>query len=409
MTRGGLTFRLCLGAAALWAAALTTTPAAAQSLPEIRLSERSKVPACVTPERLMKFLRSGNERLLPKFNDLAQHYRTHGEANKVRWDYAFFQMILETNYLKFKNASGQGDVDPKQNNFAGIGTTGGGVPGDSFPDVSTGVLAQIQHLMAYSGERVENPVGRRTREKQDEIIQRSRMLGRAVTFKDLTRRWAVDRRYGTSIAFVASRFMDRHCNGRQDDDLAATPAATDGPDEAEETAAGRKETRGRRSARDRRDGRSWREARNERNGRKSRRAEPMADDAEETDASEKPSGKELARRATESEDGEDNRRSGLGATLPALVEAPRVAQRPTGCRVFTASYGGEKNVLIRAMVGNEWHYTALQVLDGQEAELARYFIGSHARGGDSIGEFSSRDAALGRAFDLCPTAEKQTE
>ena len=407
MTRGGFTFQLCLGAALLGTLALAPQPAAAQALPEIRISERSKVPACVTPDRLMRFLRSGNERLLPKFNDIAEHYRKHGEANKVRWDYAFFQMILETNYLKFKNAAGQGDVDPKQNNFAGIGTTGGGVPGDNFPDVSTGVLAQLQHLIAYSGERIENPVGRRTREKQDEIIQRSRMLGRPVTFKDLTRRWAVDHRYGSSIAFVAGRFMDRHCSGRQDetaDAAAAGAAGIDASDEAGET-ADRSDARGRRSARDRRDGRSWREARNERRGRANRRAEP-ADD-EESDTGGKPSGTELARRAMESEDGESNRRSSLGA--PALIEAPKVAQRPTGCRVFTASYGGEKNVLIRAMIGNEWHYTALQVIDGQESELARYFIASHAKGGDSLGEFASRDAALGKAFDLCPTAEKQAE
>ena len=86
-------------------------------------------------------------------------------------------MLLETNYLSYKTGSGRwGDVDPKQNNFAGIGTTGGGVPGDSFPDVSSGVLAQMQHLVAYSGERVANPLAPRTREKQDDIIELSLAL-----------------------------------------------------------------------------------------------------------------------------------------------------------------------------------------------------------------------------------------
>ena len=37
-----------------------------------------------------------------------------------------------------------------QYNFAGIGTTGGGVPGNSYPDVRTGIRAQIQHLKAYA-------------------------------------------------------------------------------------------------------------------------------------------------------------------------------------------------------------------------------------------------------------------
>ena len=62
----------------------------------------------------------------------------------------------------------------------GGGAFGGGVPGDSFPDVSSGVLGQIQHLIAYSGERVDNPVAKRTREKQDDIIAASQRLRRAV-------------------------------------------------------------------------------------------------------------------------------------------------------------------------------------------------------------------------------------
>ena len=56
------------------------------------------------------------------------------------------------------------------------------MPGDSFPDVSTGVLAQMQHLVAYSGERVDKPVAPRTREKQDDIIAQSPALRRPVRF-----------------------------------------------------------------------------------------------------------------------------------------------------------------------------------------------------------------------------------
>ena len=37
-----------------------------------------------------------------------------------------------------------------QFNFAGLGATGNGVPGNSFPDVRTGIRAQIQHLKAYA-------------------------------------------------------------------------------------------------------------------------------------------------------------------------------------------------------------------------------------------------------------------
>ncbi len=100
----------------------------------------------------MAFLKMRNGQLAPRYRDIAKWYQHHGEAWRVRWDYAFFQMALETNFLTYRRGNGEpGDVQPAQNNFAGIGATGGGVTGDRFPDVSTGVLAQIQHLVAYSG------------------------------------------------------------------------------------------------------------------------------------------------------------------------------------------------------------------------------------------------------------------
>ena len=186
--------------------------AAKALLPEIRTSDRNRVPACVTPDRLMAFLKSRNPRPDPRYRDIARYYKQWGEAWRVRWDFAFFQMAIETNFLTYRQPNGKmGDVDPRQNNFAGIGTTGGGVPGDSFPDVKTGVLGQIQHLVAYSGERLANPAAPRTRLKQDDIIAASLRLNRSVRFSDLSRRWAVDPKYGSSIAWVAEQFRQQQC------------------------------------------------------------------------------------------------------------------------------------------------------------------------------------------------------
>ncbi len=201
-------------AALLLAAAAGSADAAAARprLPEIRLAAGQSVPRCVTPARLNRHLMERTRDLDPRFRDIARYYKQHGEALRVRWDYAFFQMLLETNYLSFRTGSGSwGDVDPRQNNFAGIGTVGGGVPGDSFPDVSTGVLAQMQHLVAYSGERVAKPLAPRTREKQDEIIELSLALKRPVRFDDLTNRWAKDRNYARSIEWVAERYRAANC------------------------------------------------------------------------------------------------------------------------------------------------------------------------------------------------------
>jgi hypothetical protein len=75
--------------------------------------------------------------------------------------------------------------------------------------------------------------------------------------------------------------------------------------------------------------------------------------------------------------------------------------------VWTASYGGSRNVLIQKVVGEELHLTALQVIDGQEEELAASFIETHAVGGSRLGDaFPNREAALVRAFDLCPQAAR---
>lgn len=320
------------------------TPASAQSLPEIRLNGRNQVPACVTPSRLMRFLAERNPNMERKFRNIAAHYKAHGERLRVRWDYAFFQMIIETNYLLFRTETRKGDVSPSQNNFAGIGTTGGGVPGDSFPDVSTGVLGQMQHLIAYSGERVENPVARRTREKQEDIIAASQRLRRPVTFRDLAGRWAVDRRYAHSIAHVAKLYRERFCSGRPIEQ------------EPDEVAPSR---------------------------------DVVASMSPPSPA------------AAESPAAGDRKR---GDALAARLAAPPIrATRPLPpCKVFTASYGGTKNVLIRRRVGDEIHFTALQVLDGQEAGLTEAFIRMHAVGGVSVGEFENRDAALASAFDQCP-------
>ena len=192
--------------------AIALFSASASAAPAIRTSAANRVPACASPERLMAFLQSRNPNVDPRYRDIARWYKHWGEAWHVRWDYAFFQMVIETNALKYRRPDGQpGDVDPAQNNFAGIGATGGGVPGDRFPDIKTGVHAQIQHLVAYSGERLVAPIAPRTVEQQDYIVSKSLRLQRPVTFGDLARRWAADRAYSRTIDAVAAQFGSMYC------------------------------------------------------------------------------------------------------------------------------------------------------------------------------------------------------
>ncbi|MBN9259833.1 MAG: glucosaminidase domain-containing protein [Hyphomicrobium sp.] len=377
-----------------FAAALATTAspkAEAQTLPEIRTHERNRVPACVTPERLMQYLERRNQRLAPQFRTIARYYKAHGDRYRVRWDYAFYQMLIETNFLTYRAPGGKwGDVKPSQNNFAGIGATGGGVPGDRYPDVSTGVLAQVQHLVAYSGEIVENPVARRTRDVQQKVVELSRALGRPVTWRDLAGRWAVDRKYAGTIASVAARFHEQFCDGTSDMQIAANDR---GPTARQSSASRAAAAPAQTSQR----------ARALPSGRGLPADEILVvnDDDEPTRAS----NVRTAAAATAQQ-------ARLQVAPPAaqprpLVQAPAQAERPRACKVWTASYGGSRNVLIQTIVGEELHLTALQVLDGQEEELAQSFIETHALGGTRIGDaFPNREAALIRAFDLCPQAAR---
>lgn len=62
----------------------------------------------------------------------------------IKPEVVFAQAMLETGWLQFG-----GDVKIEQFNFAGLGATGGGVHGNSFKDIATGIRAQVQHLKAY--------------------------------------------------------------------------------------------------------------------------------------------------------------------------------------------------------------------------------------------------------------------
>lgn len=74
---------------------------------------------------------------------LAPFYIRYGELFNLRADLAWAQMEHETGFLEFS-----GDVKPHQNNFVGIGATGG-VTGNSFKSEEHGVIAQFAHLAWY--------------------------------------------------------------------------------------------------------------------------------------------------------------------------------------------------------------------------------------------------------------------
>lgn len=83
--------------------------------------------------------------------ELVDCYWQEAERENVRPDLALAQSLVETGTYYYG-----GDVLHHQNNFCGLGTTGGGVRGASFATPQLGVRAHIQHLLAYARE--EQPV-----------------------------------------------------------------------------------------------------------------------------------------------------------------------------------------------------------------------------------------------------------
>jgi N-acetylmuramoyl-L-alanine amidase len=95
----------------------------------------------LSPEQMDQFVKKVN----PKAPELGELYKTYGEYYGIRGDVAFAQAIHETDYFRFT-----GVVKPGQNNYSGIGATGGDTRGASFDNPEEGVLAQMQHLYAYA-------------------------------------------------------------------------------------------------------------------------------------------------------------------------------------------------------------------------------------------------------------------
>ena len=444
MCRFGALFALPLATA--MTAVCLSFPAMAAELPQIKISDGNKVPECATPGRLSAFLEIRNKSLNARFEAIAADYMRIGEELGIRWDVAYFQMLLETGNLTFT-----GDVSEEQNNFAGLGATGKKEPGETFPDVATGVKAHLQHLLMYAGDSVENPVAERTRKVQEWGVLTSwqKTIDGPMTYAHLAKKWAPgSRNYSRDIANVSESFYDGLCKSadpKPDMMALARPIA--------ETKTAKAETE----------------------------AKSAAQEAPEAASDEltapKVSGAELARRAVaEARASGSFVRSNLGAgalakaaetaataspetyeTPPAqpaftiinapkpeteaaetveVVETPVAAPQKTAkiqtaalgsgtkaaitppnannskstatatpsttCRVWTASYGGSRAIIIKAAGDQTTNYTVLDVNEGTEKREADAYISAYAKGGEAVGEFSNQTQALDKAFELCP-------
>ncbi|MBF2066916.1 MAG: N-acetylmuramoyl-L-alanine amidase [Calothrix sp. C42_A2020_038] len=136
------------------------------------------------------FLRNNNEPGSIQFPDIPKLYIEEAAIEGVNHDIAFSQMCLETNYLRFTK-----NIKPEQNNFAGLGTVGGGSETATFESARIGVRAHIQHLKAYASS---DPLS------QEVVDPRFRFVTRGVApiVEQLSGRWSPDRNYGANILAI---------------------------------------------------------------------------------------------------------------------------------------------------------------------------------------------------------------
>jgi len=517
MCRFGAQFALRVATAGC--AVVLSASAFAAELPEIKLSDDNKVPACVTPGRLTAFLEARNGSMDPKFAAIAADYNRIGEELGIRWDTAFFQMVLETGNLTFT-----GDVSADQNNFAGLGATGKGESGEKFPDVATGVKAHLQHLLLYAGEKLDNPVAERTRKVQEwgVLTAWQKTIHGPMTYVQLAKKWAPgSRNYAHEIEGVADSFYSGPCKGADPkpemmalvhpekahpgkdkhavktaakaaavtvaadensapaDEIATAEATVAAPETAAEQAAPKisgAELARRAVAEARASGSFVRSSLgagsladtpedtakaapeiaeekqpspafriiNAQSNDAENDAPPAAAEEAKAEAAAQPAPKEpskdfdkspamekadklltaateksatekattekaatakaaVEKTVTEKSTTEKVRTAALGAGTrnAALAVSEKVAPS-SKCRVWTASYGGSRAIIIKAASENAVNYTVLDVNEGTEKREADAYIAAYAKGGQTVGEYANQTQALDKAFELCP-------
>ena len=445
------------------AAAFSTSLLAAE-LPQVKVSASNQVPECATPGRLTAYLQTRNPRLDPRFEGVATQYMRHGEALGLRWDIAFFQMMLETGGLRFG-----GDVKPSQNNFAGLGASGGGARGESFADVSTGVKAHLQHLLMYAGEHIDSPVAERTRKVQEwgVLTDWQKSIDGPMTYTLVAKQWApTSRNYVRDVSTITDGFYNEFCNGddpkpglvqearegrqpktttakaktaKAETEIAAVAEPAIEKQPAADTAPKGAEIAKQRIEEERKEsqplkalgaamlgsiGASAAEAKAPAEdappvtllNAKSEAEQPTAEAAApeikapaakpDAKAKSKPDTKALAK-------AEPKTKPDAKAEAKAEVQTASISSAATQlkippakgngkCKVWTASYGGQRAVIIKANGSGTVNYTVLDVTESNEKREVDAYIAAYAKGGEKLASFPTQTKALNKAFELCP-------
>ena len=121
--------------------------------------------------------------------EIVQLYYEEAGREGIRPDVALCQALKETAFFAYG-----GDVDPKQNNYCGLGATGNHEPGNSFDSPRMGVRAHIQHLLAYTTKREPRTILVDPRYNLVKNLRKD-IFGKLTHWTDLNGTWAVPGTY----------------------------------------------------------------------------------------------------------------------------------------------------------------------------------------------------------------------
>lgn len=142
-------------------------------------------------EQMLDFLLKHNDK--PKLTcspaELIHYYYAEAAIEGIRADLALCQSFKETGFYNYG-----GDVRPSQNNYCGLGATGGGNRGAAFPTPQIGARAHIQHIKVYVSKE---PPKTEIVDPRYNVVKEARpdIFGNVSTWLGLNGRWAVPGTY----------------------------------------------------------------------------------------------------------------------------------------------------------------------------------------------------------------------
>ena len=149
-----------------------------------------------TEKQMANFIKknSPHAKINCSVDELVKIYYEEATREGIRADLAMCQAIKETGFWNYG-----GDVDPKQNNFCGLGATGNKEPGASFKTPRLGARAHLQHLLSYASTR---PPRNAIEDPRYMLIARFKpeIFGKIKNWTGLNGVWAVPgKNYGEDI------------------------------------------------------------------------------------------------------------------------------------------------------------------------------------------------------------------